>query len=119
MLDFQAARYLMDGEVPKQAGNDHPTSIPTGVFPTADGHINIAVAGQEIYERFCKAMDAPPLMTKPEYATGALRSQNRVALNAEIAALTRTRPSAHWIEMLNKAASPSGPTNTKDNKPQS
>src|SRR3546814_250872 len=114
MLDFQAARYLMDGEVPKQAGNDHPTSIPTGVFPTADGHINIAVAGQEIYERFCKAMDAPQLMTKPEYATGALRSQNRVALNAEIAELTRTRPSAYWIEMLNKAGCPSGPIYTMD-----
>src|SRR3546814_8382304 len=57
MLDFQAARYLMDGEVPKQAGNDHPTSIPTGVFPTANGHINIAVAGQELSERFCKAME--------------------------------------------------------------
>src|SRR3546814_7093785 len=87
MLDFQAARYLMDGEVPKQAGNDHPTSITTGVFPTADGHINIAVAGQEIYERFCKAMDDPQLMTTPEYATGALRPQNCVARNAEIAEL--------------------------------
>jgi formyl-CoA transferase len=114
MLDFQAARYLMDGEVPKQAGNDHPTSIPTGVFPTADGHINIAVAGQEIYERFCKAMDAPQLMTKPEYASGALRSKNRAALNAEIAELTRTKPSAYWIEMLNKAGCPSGPIYTID-----
>ena len=114
MLDFQAARYLMDGEVPKQAGNDHPTSIPTGVFPTADGHINIAVAGQEIYERFCKAMDAPQLMTKPEYASGALRSKNRAALNAEIAELTRTKPSAHWIDMLNKAGCPSGPIYTID-----
>ena len=93
MLDFQASRYLMAGEVPKQAGNDHPTSIPTGVFPTKDGHINIAVAGQEIYERFCRAVDAPQLMTNPDYKTGELRSKNRARLNAEIAEITRTRSS--------------------------
>ena len=70
MLDFQAARYLMEREVPKQAGNDHPTSIPTGVFPTSDGFINIAVAGQEIYGRFCKAVGAPQLLENPDYKTG-------------------------------------------------
>ena len=59
MLDFQAARWLVDGEVPEQAGNNHPTSIPTGVFKTADGHINIASTGQKIWERFCKALEAP------------------------------------------------------------
>src|SRR5690606_35771938 len=109
-----AARYLMDGEVPKQAGNDHPTSIPTGVFPTKDGHINIAVAGQEIYERFCKAIDAPHLAENPDYRTGALRSQNRAKLNAEIAEITRTRTSAEWIDLLNKAGCPSGPIYTID-----
>src|ERR1700681_15154 len=48
MLDFQAARYLVKGEVAKQAGNNHPTSIPTGVFKTADGYINIASTGKKI-----------------------------------------------------------------------
>ena len=80
MLDFQAARWLIGHEVPGQAGNDHPTSIPTGVFPTTDGHINIAAAGDEIYRRFCKAIDAPELATQPEFATGKLRSQNRASL---------------------------------------
>ena len=80
MLDFQAARWLIGHEVPGQAGNDHPTSIPTGVFPTADGHINIAAAGDEIYRRFCKAIDVPELATQPEFATGKLRSQNRASL---------------------------------------
>src|ERR1700692_2468855 len=65
MLDFQAARWLVKGEVAKQAGNNHPTSIPTGVFKTADGHINIAVAGQKIWERFCNALEAPELITRP------------------------------------------------------
>jgi len=114
ILDFQASRYLMNGEVPKQAGNDHPTSIPTGVFPTSDGHINIAVAGQDIYERFCKAMGAPELKTDPDYATGALRSKNRHKLNAAIAELTRTQTAAHWIELLNEAGCPCGPIYTMD-----
>ncbi|MGY8960154.1 MAG: CaiB/BaiF CoA transferase family protein, partial [Alphaproteobacteria bacterium] len=69
MLDFQASRWLMDQDVPKQAGNNHPTSIPTGVFATSDGHINIAVAGQVIWERFCKAVNAEELTENPDYAT--------------------------------------------------
>src|SRR5712672_534312 len=84
MLDFQAARWLVKGEVAKQAGNNHPTSIPTGVFKTSDGHINIATTGQKIWERFCHALGAPDMMTRPEYATSAARSKNRDALNAEI-----------------------------------
>lgn len=109
MLDFQAARWLIGHEVPGQAGNDHPTSIPTGVFPTTDGHINIAAAGDEIYRRFCKAIDVPELATQPEFATGKLRSQNRAALNAAIAEITRTRSSAAWVEALNAAGVPCGP----------
>src|SRR5215207_804373 len=84
MLDFQAARWLIAQEVPEQAGNDHPTSIPTGVFRTKDGHINIASAGDEIFGRLCRAIDAPELAEHPDYKTGKLRSQNRKALNAAI-----------------------------------
>lgn len=79
MLDFQAARWTMDGNVPKQAGNDHPTSIPTGVFTTTDGHINIAVAGQAIWKRFCTAIGRDDLTDHPDYSTGELRSANRHA----------------------------------------
>ena len=84
MLDFQAARWLVSGEVAKQAGNNHPTSIPTGVFKTADGYINIATAGQKMWERFCQALGAPEWIARPEYASAANRSKNRDALNAEI-----------------------------------
>ncbi|MBS0559375.1 MAG: CoA transferase [Proteobacteria bacterium] len=111
MLDFQAARWLIAKEVPGQAGNNHPTSIPTGVFATADGHINIAAAGEEIFARFCKALDAPEMAADPAYATGTARSDNRDRLNAAIEAITRTRPSAEWIARLNKAGVPSGPIN--------
>jgi crotonobetainyl-CoA:carnitine CoA-transferase CaiB-like acyl-CoA transferase len=109
MLDFQAARWLVKGEVPQQAGNNHPTSIPTGVFKTSDGHINIASTGQKIWERFCHALGDPDLITRPEYATAAARSKNREALNAVIDAHTIKRTSADWVERLNEAGVPSGP----------
>jgi crotonobetainyl-CoA:carnitine CoA-transferase CaiB-like acyl-CoA transferase len=109
MLDFQAARWTIGHEVPGQAGNNHPTSIPTGVFATADGHINIAASGDDIYRRFCKAVDAPQLVTDPDFATGAARSKNRDRLNEAIEAVIRTRTSAEWIERLNAAGVPCGP----------
>src|SRR5262249_47576135 len=114
MLDFQAARWLIKGGVPKQAGNAPPTGIPTGVFPTSDGHINIAASSDNLWKRCAKALGAPELMDHPEHASGALRSQNRKAVNERIAAVTRTRPSAYWIDAFNKAGVPCGPTNTVD-----
>ena len=109
MLDFQAARWLIAKEVPKQAGNDHPTSIPTGVFKTTDGHINIATTGGAIWERFCRAMGAEALIKKPEYSSSKARSENRKALNEEIGTYTQHKSSAEWIELFNKAGVPCGP----------
>ena len=109
MLDFQASRWLNKQEVPKQAGNNHPTSIPTGVFKTADGHINIATTGQKIWERFAHAIDASHLLQREEYSTGALRSKNRDALNAELNEITAKHSSAEWLGSLNKAGVPCGP----------
>src|SRR5499425_3120316 len=114
MLDFQAARWLIGGEVPAQAGNNHPTSIPTGVFKTADGHINIASTGSKIWARFCNAADATELMQRPEYQTAAERSKHRDALNADMERYTVKRASAEWIELLNKAGVPCGPIYTID-----
>jgi crotonobetainyl-CoA:carnitine CoA-transferase CaiB-like acyl-CoA transferase len=108
MLDFQAARYLMDGDVAKQAGNNHPTSIPTGVFETSDGFMNIAVAGEEIWHRFARALDREDWITNPAYATGPDRSENRAALNAEINDITRTNTTGHWVEKLNQDGVPAG-----------
>ena len=114
MLDFQASRWLIEGEVAPQAGNDHPTSIPTGVFPTADGHINIAASGGVLWERLCHALGLPELLDEPDYETGVLRSENRAPLNARIAAVTPSRTSAEWIAILNEAGVPCGPINTID-----
>jgi formyl-CoA transferase len=109
MLDFQAARWLMAHEIPKQAGNNHPTSIPTGVFPTSDGHINVAAAGQKIWERLCRAIGAEHLLQRPEYSSGKARSENRDKLNAELAEILKTRDSRTWVELLNEAGVPCGP----------
>ena len=114
MLDFQAARWLIAHEVAPQAGNDHPTGIPTGVFETSDGHINIAASGFALYERMCKALGREELVAHPDYDTGARRSKNRVALNAEIAGVTKHKTSAEWIEIMNEAGVPCGPINTID-----
>jgi crotonobetainyl-CoA:carnitine CoA-transferase CaiB-like acyl-CoA transferase len=109
MLDFQASRWLNMKEVPPQAGNNHPTSIPTGVFKTADGHINIATTGQKIWERFAQAIGAPELIAREEYATAALRLKNRDALNAELDKITATKSNAEWQDILDKAGVPTGP----------
>ncbi|MGP1358692.1 CaiB/BaiF CoA transferase family protein [Roseicyclus sp.] len=111
MLDFQAARWLMDGVVPRQAGNDHPTTIPTGVFRTADGHMNIAVTGNVIWGKFCDTMGRPDWRDDPRFATAAARSENRHALNAEIAAITGTATTAEWIDRFNAAGVPAGEIN--------
>jgi len=113
MLDFQAARWLVNHEVPPQAGNDHPTAIPTGVFKTADGYINIAASGQ-LFLRMCKAIDAPELASNPDYESSQSRSKHREALHAAIGAKIATRTSAEWIELLNGAGVPCGPIYTID-----
>jgi formyl-CoA transferase len=109
MLDFQAARWLIDKVVPRQAGNNHPTSIPTGVYKTKDGYINIATTGQPTWLRFCKAIDAEHFLKVPEYESAAARSKNRDALNAEINVILGTRNSAEWIEPLNAQGVACGP----------
>ena len=109
MLDFQAARWTIGHEVPGQAGNDHPTSTPTGVYVTADGHFNIGASGDAIYARFCKVIEAPHLATDPRFATNSDRSNNRRELNEAINAITRGKTSAEWIAILNAAGVPCGP----------
>ena len=114
MLDFQGARWINEGQVPKQAGNNHPTSIPTGVFKTKDGHINIAASGQSMWERLCQAIGAPALATTPDYKTGALRSKNRDALNAAMEVLLVKKSSAYWVDTLNATGVPAGPIYNMD-----
>ena len=101
MMDFQTARWTLDGEIPGQAGNFHPTSIPTGVYKTRDGFINIAVFGGKIWERFAEAMGAPEWITDERSKSKSGRSVHRDWLNAEIEKRLVTNTSGYWIEKLN------------------
>ncbi|MCA9987906.1 MAG: CoA transferase, partial [Anaerolineales bacterium] len=103
MLDFQAVRWLMDGVVPPQAGNYHPTTVPMGVFPTQDGQINLAVTGQAIYERFCRLVGREEWIADPKFATNLARYENREAMNAAVAEILSGRPSREWIQQFNQA----------------
>ncbi|HEV8439315.1 MAG TPA: CaiB/BaiF CoA-transferase family protein [Methylomirabilota bacterium] len=109
MLDFQAARWLIGKEIPPQAGNDHPTGIPTGVFKTRDGHINIAASGQNMFRRLCEALGTEPLLDDPRFRTAADRSKNRRELNVELEKAMASRTSKEWVELLNAKGVPSGP----------
>ncbi len=114
MLDFQAARYLVKGEVAPQAGNNHPTSIPTGVFKTSDGHINIAAAGDQMWDRICEMFGDDEITNNPDFQSGELRSKNRDAVNAALEKHTVTYTSEGLIDALNEAGVPCGPINSID-----
>jgi len=114
MLDFQAARYLMKDEVAGQEGNFHPTSPGTGMFQTADGYINVAASGDNLWRRFCEAAGAKDLLTNPDFATVVARAQNRPALIAHLNEIMRRHPNAYWVELLTKVGVPCGPINTID-----
>ena len=114
MLDFQASRWLIAKEIAPQAGNDHPTGIPTGVFPTSDGHINIAASSARLWERFCDTIDKPEWKAKPEWKTQKGRSTDRKAINAIIGEVTQTKSAKHWIELFEEAGIPCGPIYTID-----
>src|SRR5476649_1370840 len=109
MCDFQAARWTIAKDVPGQAGNNHPTSIPTGVFKTKDGFINIAASGGHIYKRFCESIKAPELLTDERFNSDKARAKNRDVLNAEIDKRLTTFTSAELVQKLNDAGVPAGP----------
>ena len=109
MLDFQAARWLIDNEVPSQAGNNHPTSTPTGVFKTADGFINVACSGELMWKRLCAVIEADLLIEMPAYRDEASRLQNREQLNDTLNSNLANRSSREWIEEKNHAGVPCGP----------
>jgi formyl-CoA transferase len=114
MLDFQAARWTIDREVPPQAGNHHPTGIPMGCFATADGHVNIAAPSGRLWRRFCEVLGEGGWPDDERFATPKLRSANREQLNELIAERLVTRETAHWVEALTEVGVPCGPVNTID-----
>jgi len=114
LLDFQAARFTMSGEVPRQVGNDHPTSMPTSAYKTADGYINVAAAGSAMWQRVCEAIGCKDLLEHPDFKRAEDRAKNRVPLNAEINKALAAKKSAEWVDILNRAGVPCGPIYAMD-----
>src|SRR6185295_19200628 len=113
-LDFQAARYTMSQEVPEQVGNDHPTSMPTSAYATADGFMNVAAAGKVIWRRLCEAIGRNDLFDHPDYRDANARAKNRAGLNAEMNRSLAGKTTSEWVEILNQAGVPCGAINTMD-----
>ena len=114
LLDFQAARYLMTGVVPQQAGNDHPTGTPVATYRASDGYINIAAHGETMWQRFCKALAREDWIHRPEYKSELDRTKNRDLLSPEINQVTTAKTVSEWIDILNTEGVPCGPVYSID-----
>jgi crotonobetainyl-CoA:carnitine CoA-transferase CaiB-like acyl-CoA transferase len=114
ILDFQATRWLMDRQVPGQAGNDHPTAVPMGAFRTDDGYINLGAWTDSHFRRFALALGSERWLADPRFNSAQQRSKNRAALNAEIEKITMTKSSSHWVARLNEVNIPCGPIHAID-----
>jgi crotonobetainyl-CoA:carnitine CoA-transferase CaiB-like acyl-CoA transferase len=109
LLDFQATRWTMDKRVPPQEGNFHPTNTPMGLYPTADGFLNLAATSNKNFKKFCTLIDREKMASDPRFASPALRGRNKEALNEMIAGALRARTSREWFEMMVEAGLPCGP----------
>ena len=109
-----ASNYLVGGRIPRRLGTAHPNSVPYQVFPTEDGFIIIAANNDGQFERLCEAAGAPELLEEPDFSSNALRVNNRDRLIPKVEALTRTRTTAAWMEVLEAAGVPCAPVNTID-----
>jgi crotonobetainyl-CoA:carnitine CoA-transferase CaiB-like acyl-CoA transferase len=114
MLDFQAARWTVDHEVPRASGNEHPTIVPMGTYTTADGYLNIAAPNNRLWAALLTALGSPPTLTGPDFATVDARQAHRTSLKANLQAILATRSRAEWVSILDAAGIPCGPVNTID-----
>ena len=112
LMDFQACRWLTDGAVPQQEGNDHPTFFPMGTYAAEDGYLNIA--GMKSIEEFLRVIDALDLLDDERFADAGSRRANRAAFNAACNERLARRPVATWVERLNAAGIPAGPVYSVD-----
>jgi crotonobetainyl-CoA:carnitine CoA-transferase CaiB-like acyl-CoA transferase len=109
LLDFQATRWTMDKKVPPQEGNYHPTNVPMGLYPTADGFLNLAATSNKNFQKLCKLVDRENMAADPRFASTALRKQNKEALNEQIACALRAKTTREWFELIVAAGLPCGP----------
>ncbi len=114
MMDFQAARWTVDHEVPGPAGNHHPLGVPMGCFRTADGWVNLGAPGGRLLRSLCEVAGLPGLPADPRFDTAARRHANRDALNDLLGDRLRGNTTAFWVTALNQAGVPCGPVYRMD-----
>ncbi|MCP5026889.1 MAG: CoA transferase [Actinomycetia bacterium] len=109
MMDFQAARVLMEGEVPQQQGNHHPTGVPMGTFPASDGVFNLAPGTNAHFRLVGEVLGHPEWADDERYSRPGSRRKRRDEINAMIAEITATEPVQHWIDAFLAVGVPAGP----------
>jgi len=109
MMDFQVARYLNEGDIPVQVGNDHPTSSPMGLFEASDGVFNLGASGEGNWARLCELLNKPEWHQDPEFVTETLRVKNRERLNSLLATVFKIQTVEQWVDQLNDIGIPAGP----------
>lgn len=114
MMDFQAARFLVEGTVPPQAGNDHPYATPMGVYATRDGHINLGVGAEGHWRSFCGVLGRPELASDQRYDSVEKRYAARPELRILLEEIMSTQDSAYWLDACEKASVPAGPIYSVD-----
>ncbi len=120
MLDTQVAwlvnqgmNFLHSGKA-ERLGNAHPNIVPYQVFPTADGHIVLAIGNDTQFRTFCTFAGVPELADDPMFATNASRVANRDTVVSRVREIVEKKPSAHWLEGLERLKIGCGPINTLD-----
>jgi crotonobetainyl-CoA:carnitine CoA-transferase CaiB-like acyl-CoA transferase len=109
LMEFQASRYLLAGQVAGQAGNYHPISEPTGVYRASDGSLIIQAGGQTMFRRLCDALEAPELRDNPRFKNGTERLKRRPELTVELEKRLARRSASEWVEVLTEFGVPAGP----------
>lgn len=114
MMDFQAARYLIDDKVPGQAGNDHPLACPMGLFQAKDGVLNLGASGEANWKKLCQVVGHEEWIADSRFETEAIRIQHRTEVNTMLNDAFASQTVAYWTEALNAVGVPCGPVYTLD-----
>ena len=109
LFTYQAGRFFATGDIPSQEGNHHATIAPYGTFAVGDGFINVAVATDAQYMRFCEAIHAPELADDPRFTTNAMRQAARPELVRAIEGHLRGDTRARWLKRFEQFGIPAGP----------
>ena len=112
LLTFNASIFFATGNSPRRRGNEHPTIVPYETFEAADGWINLGVANDDLWHRFCGAAERPDLKDDARFAKASDRVRNREVLVPLVKTIVKERTRDEWLERLDKAGVPSGAIRT-------